>query len=95
LPKPVATQGLRAARELGKKGEALVVALTPLADATSTTSVHDFKSLTEFTKRDGDPARGELIYRRANLGCVICHAIGGGGRKGWTRVDEPRRKRSA
>jgi putative heme-binding domain-containing protein len=27
----------------------------------------------------GDPARGEKIYRRAGLQCVVCHAIGGAG----------------
>ena len=27
----------------------------------------------------GDPARGEAIYRRAELNCLKCHAIGGAG----------------
>lgn len=27
----------------------------------------------------GDPARGEAIYRRAELSCLKCHAIGGAG----------------
>ncbi len=30
-------------------------------------------------KSDGDPAAGELVYRRPGLGCVRCHAIGGAG----------------
>src|SRR6185437_4245610 len=31
----------------------------------------------------GDPARGEKVFRRPELGCVTCHAIGGvGGRVG-------------
>lgn len=29
----------------------------------------------------GDPARGELIYRRASMACIACHAIGGAGGK--------------
>src|SRR5207247_7720323 len=29
----------------------------------------------------GDPARGEKIFRRSELGCVSCHAIGGVGGK--------------
>jgi len=33
--------------------------------------------------KNGDPARGEAIYRRKELGCMVCHAIGGaGGRVG-------------
>src|SRR5579872_2440668 len=31
--------------------------------------------------RDGDPARGERIFRRKEMGCAICHAIGGVGGK--------------
>jgi putative heme-binding domain-containing protein len=27
----------------------------------------------------GDPARGELVYRRKDLNCMSCHAIGGAG----------------
>lgn len=30
-------------------------------------------------KTDGSPTRGEEIYRREKLQCVICHAIGSGG----------------
>lgn len=29
--------------------------------------------------RRGDPHRGERVYRRKELGCVLCHAIGGAG----------------
>ena len=31
--------------------------------------------------KSGDPTRGERIYRRAELGCVLCHSIGGVGGK--------------
>jgi len=30
---------------------------------------------------EGDPARGETVYRRIELGCTACHAIGGVGGK--------------
>ena len=30
---------------------------------------------------DGDPVRGEKIYRRIELGCITCHSIGGAGGK--------------
>ncbi len=34
-------------------------------------------------KAEGDPSRGELVYRRPELACQTCHAIGGaGGRAG-------------
>ena len=29
--------------------------------------------------KDGDPARGELVYRRPDLKCITCHSIGGAG----------------
>src|SRR6185436_13251513 len=33
--------------------------------------------------KNGDPARGEKVYRRKELGCMVCHSIGGaGGRVG-------------
>jgi putative heme-binding domain-containing protein len=84
LPKPAATTGLRAARELGKKGEALSNAFASIAGVATTTTpsnAADYTAMAESVKKDGDPARGELIYRRATLGCVTCHAIGGAGGK--------------
>src|SRR5690606_6070508 len=30
-------------------------------------------------QKNGDPARGEAIYRRPELACLTCHAIGGAG----------------
>ena len=34
-------------------------------------------------QKDGDPARGEAVFRRSQLGCYQCHALGGaGGRVG-------------
>jgi putative heme-binding domain-containing protein len=80
LPKPVAAAGLRAARELGKKGEKLAMALSPLAGA-NIGRANDYQALAALAKRDGDPARGEEIYRRTALACVTCHAIGGAGGK--------------
>ena len=82
LPKPVAAAGVRAAREAGKKGEALLAALTPLAGNVPkpAPAAADFKGIAaRMWTQGGDPAQGELIYRRATLGCVTCHAIGGAG----------------
>jgi putative heme-binding domain-containing protein len=46
-----------------------------------TLSPEELKELLSFIKEKGDPARGELIYRRTELGCVSCHSIGGVGAK--------------
>jgi putative heme-binding domain-containing protein len=32
-------------------------------------------------KAEGDAARGERVYRRSELACMVCHAIGGAGGK--------------
>lgn len=72
--------GIRAAREGGRKAQPLLAALTPLAGVTAApTAPVDYKDLAARTKQNGDPAQGELIYRRAASGCVTCHAIGGAG----------------
>ena len=83
LPKPAAAAGLAAARELGKRGDALVKAFTALTGATPAPAAAptDFSSYVARTKTDGDAARGEFIYRRAALVCTTCHAIGGAGGK--------------
>jgi putative heme-binding domain-containing protein len=83
LPPVVSKTGLRAAREMGKKGEKLVAFLAPLTGETVSpaASASDWAAIAEIVKRDGDPARGEEIYRRTALACVTCHAIGGAGGK--------------
>ena len=81
FPKTAATAALRAAREAGKKGEKLVARFAPLAGLTEAQAKmpKDTRWMVDFVKKDGDPARGELVYRRATGGCVTCHAIGGAG----------------
>ena len=83
LPKPAAEAGIRAARETGKNGAKLLAALSAQTGAPSpeAPAAMDHKALAAVSKRDGDPARGEMIYRRAQLACVTCHAIGGAGGK--------------
>lgn len=39
----------------------------------------EIKTLVADVRRQGDPARGEAIYRRKDLLCQRCHAIGGAG----------------
>jgi putative heme-binding domain-containing protein len=43
----------------------------------------EMKRWIALVQSQGDPARGEAVFRRANLGCSQCHALGGaGGRVG-------------
>jgi putative membrane-bound dehydrogenase-like protein len=81
LPQPVIAAAFRASREAGRKAQALTQLLTPLAGASAAQLLqpHGYKSLAERAIKDGDPAQGELLYRRATAGCVTCHAIGGAG----------------
>lgn len=84
LPAPVVRAGLRAAREGGRNEPNLVLALARNIDEqseASNLSPQELERLLAFIKEKGDPARGEAIYRRAELGCVSCHAIGGVGGK--------------
>jgi putative heme-binding domain-containing protein len=84
LPEPVVKSGLRAAREGGRNEPNLVLALSRNIDQgndAKTFSPEELKSLLAFIKEKGDPARGEQIYRRTELGCTSCHSIGGVGGK--------------
>jgi putative heme-binding domain-containing protein len=83
LPTVMAKTGLRVAREGGRNEPNLVLAL-----ARNVESEEESKNLTPQELESlianvakGDPARGEMIYRRQELACVTCHAIGGVGGK--------------
>jgi putative heme-binding domain-containing protein len=39
------------------------------------------RRLADIASKSGDAARGEMIYRRAEVACTACHAIGGAGGK--------------
>ncbi len=84
LPAPLVKAGLRAAREGGRNEPNLVLALARNIDAedeAKNLSPAELNRLQTFVREKGDPARGELIYRRTELGCVNCHSIGGVGGK--------------
>ncbi len=82
LPPPVLAAAVRAAREAGKPGAKLLAALAPFAGLRANADVSkDYVGLAAQTKQNGDPAKGELVYRRATSACVTCHAIGGAGGK--------------
>ena len=85
LPPHAASAGLRATREGGLPDAALVAALTKISNTTALSpdklTPEKLRELGELAVKNGDPARGELVYRRAELGCVLCHSIGGVGGK--------------
>lgn len=85
LPPHVASSGLRAAREGAQPDPTLVASLTKLANITALSpdklTPAKLKELADLALKVGDPARGERVYRRAELGCVLCHSIGGVGGK--------------
>ncbi len=83
---PAARAGMRVAREGGRNDMELVVALARAAGLAADSQAFTAqlaKDLATKAAKDGDPARGEMIYRREALACIGCHAIGGtGGRVG-------------
>ncbi|MFM1770258.1 MAG: hypothetical protein RJA22_2787 [Verrucomicrobiota bacterium] len=84
IAEPLARAGLRAAREGGRNEPDLVLALSRgsgLADGGVTLSAAELRQLAGDVTRKGDAARGEAVYRRKELACITCHAIGGAGGK--------------
>jgi putative heme-binding domain-containing protein len=74
--------GLQAAREGGGRDPELVVALTRasgLQGAEAELSKAEIMKLAESVLNNGDPARGERIFRTPQQSCITCHAIGGVG----------------
>lgn len=80
LSKEVSEKLITTANRFGNQGKVLIVALrnsTPSSKIKRTKS--DIERLVKLVAQSGDPARGELIYRRPKLNCIKCHAIGGAG----------------
>ncbi|MES2694797.1 MAG: PVC-type heme-binding CxxCH protein [Verrucomicrobiota bacterium] len=83
VPREVARAGLRPARE-GTQHQALVPVLLKAAGLSLSNvqmSPAELQQLAQEALAKGDARRGEFIYRRAELACVACHAIGGAGGK--------------
>jgi putative heme-binding domain-containing protein len=84
LPEPVAKAGMRAAREGGRNDIDLAVAFAKaggLPADTTALSGEVIKELAAKAVAEGSPARGEFVFRRSELSCTVCHAIGGAGGK--------------
>lgn len=83
LPAAVARAGLRPARE-GTQHQALAGVLMKAAGLTVSgvqLSAAEMQALAAEALAKGDAVRGENFYRRAELACTACHAIGGAGGK--------------
>ena len=83
LPAETARAGLRVARS-GTQNAMLVPVLMPLAGLAlpaQPMTPTELQSLAAKALAQGDAARGELIFRRTELACLTCHAIGGAGGK--------------
>lgn len=82
LPEAAARAGIRVAREGGRNDVELVGAFAKAgglaADAEKLTG-ELIKELAARAAAEGDPMRGERVFRRADLACTTCHAIGGAG----------------
>jgi putative heme-binding domain-containing protein len=82
FPEVLGKAGLRAVREDGRTEPELVLALTRAAGLqggeTELTKMEMIR-LAEAVANQGDPARGERIFRRPQQSCISCHAIGGVG----------------
>ncbi len=80
LPEWAIMAGLRAARDGGRNEPELLAALAPLSTAAVAAKLtpQRVEQLVKLVSA-GNPARGEMIYRRQELACATCHAIGGVG----------------
>ncbi len=79
-PGDAAKLALRAISALGRSDEALVAALSKIAgiegDPKPPTPT-EMATLIADVAKEGDPARGERVFRRAEINCMKCHAIAG------------------
>jgi putative heme-binding domain-containing protein len=82
LPSEVAKVGVRTVRTSARESAALVEALTKagnLGTGPRQLGEAEMKRLVEEVMKNGDPARGEKVFRRADLVCLKCHAVAGAG----------------
>ena len=82
LARAIAYAGLQKANSAGKRADVLTKALTTsgsLDSVDQNLTGPQLVALIQEVNEQGDPQRGEFIYRRADLQCAICHALGGAG----------------
>lgn len=84
IPESAARAGMRAAREGGRNDVDLVVAFAKAGGLSAETQALTAQVIGDLAAKavaQGDPARGEFVYRRSELACQTCHSIGGAGGK--------------
>jgi putative heme-binding domain-containing protein len=82
LPLDVAKVGVRCVRTSGREAPALLDALTKAGGLTfgvRKLTPQELRQMTADVARLGDPARGEVVFRRKDQLCLKCHAVGGAG----------------
>jgi putative heme-binding domain-containing protein len=82
LPTDTAKVAVRAVSSSGHADAALTAALTKAGGLTGKArelTPAEMRQLMADVHAHGDPARGEAIFRRGDLSCLKCHAIGGAG----------------
>ncbi len=86
IPVAAARTGMRVAREGGRNDMELVLTLAKGSGLSADTQAFTGQLIRDMAAKastSGNPQRGELVYRRSDLACTTCHAIGGaGGRVG-------------
>ncbi len=81
IPDFIAVEGIRMVSTRGIKGplEDALRAAGGVKQMNQTLTPEQMTAMVEKVKAQGDPARGEAIYRRQQLLCQSCHAIGDAG----------------
>jgi putative heme-binding domain-containing protein len=82
LPPEVAKLGIKAVRSSVQDAPELIAALTQAGDLAAQKrdlTKTELEALVAEVSTKGDAARGEALYRRADMQCLKCHAIGGAG----------------
>ncbi len=82
LAPDVAKLVLRHMYSVGRSDASLVAVLTEAAGISAqpaTPTPEEVQQLVHEALTQGDPARGELVFRRSDLSCLKCHAVSGAG----------------
>ena len=82
LPQEIALVGVQKAGSAATKPEELVKALQQAAGLhpmKTQLTPEEMERMMSLVAEKGNPQRGEAIYRRVQMQCTVCHAIGGAG----------------
>jgi putative heme-binding domain-containing protein len=71
----IAEHGLRIMNDTGRRDDSLARVLSP--ENATKFSVQDTPQLVDEVRKAGNAERGEVVFKRPELGCVTCHAVKG------------------